>query len=57
MKTIFIVVFVIYLLGGAGVFWMHTQMPVTFGLALVRSAVWPIWIATGRPRGSRLPMD
>lgn len=48
-----------YVIGFVLVFWMHTQMPVTFGLALVRSAVWPfsfikhdLW-----PRGAPLPMD
>lgn len=30
---------------------------VTFGLALLRSLVWPIWITTGWPRGEPLPMD
>lgn len=30
---------------------------VTFGLALLRSLVWPIWITTGWPRGAPLPMD
>lgn len=31
--------------------------PVTPGLALVRAAVWPVWIATGRPEGQRAMMD
>lgn len=57
MKILLIVLAAIYLLGAGGIFWMHTQMPVTFGLALLRSAVWPIWIATGWPNGSPLPMD
>lgn len=30
---------------------------VTFGLALLRSLLWPIWIVTGWPRGEPLPMD
>ena len=30
---------------------------VTFGLALLRSLVWPVWIVTGWPRGEPLPMD
>lgn len=30
---------------------------VTFGLALLRSLVWPIWIVTGWPRGEPFPMD
>lgn len=30
---------------------------VTFGLALLRSLVWPVWITTGRPCGTPLPMD
>lgn len=46
-----------YLLGAVLVFWIHTQMPVTFGLALLRTAVWPAWIAFGWPHGTPLPMD
>lgn len=46
-----------YALGGVAVFWLHTQLPVTLGLALARSAVWPIWITTGWPHGQPLPMD
>jgi hypothetical protein len=30
---------------------------VSFGLALLRSFVWPIWITTGWPRGEQLSMD
>lgn len=51
MKAILSVLLVLYLLGAVGTFWMHTQMPVTFGLALLRSVVWPIWVTTGRPHG------
>lgn len=47
----------LYFLVAVLIFWMHTQMPVTLGLALMRSAVWPVWIMTGRPQGQRLPMD
>lgn len=42
-----------------GVFMLHViflQM-VTPGLALARAAVWPYFIATGRPHGTPLPMD
>lgn len=47
----------IYVVCGAFIFLMHTQMPVTFGLALLRSILWPIWIFTGWPSGSPLPRD
>lgn len=46
----------LYILIAVGVFAMHTQMPVTFWLALVRSLFWPVWIAGGL-RGTPLPMD
>lgn len=49
----------IYLLGFILVFVLHAlflQM-VTFELALVRSAVWPIYLTTGRPYGTPLRMD
>lgn len=48
---------VVWFAGFLLIFAMHTQMPVTFGLALLRSLVWPIWIVTGWPHGSPLPMD
>lgn len=31
--------------------------PVTLGLALLRAALWPIFLATGWPGGMRFPMD
>lgn len=27
------------------------------GLAAMRAALWPVFLATGRPRGTPLPMD
>lgn len=30
--------------------------PVTPGLALARAVLWPLYIATGQPRGSRVPI-
>lgn len=47
----------LYVVGIALVFMLHTQMPVTFGLALVRAFAWPLWILFGWPRGAPLPMD
>jgi len=49
----------IYIIGFALVFWMHTQMPATLGLALLRSAAWPVSIIRREfwPRGTPLPMD
>jgi hypothetical protein len=49
----------IYIIGIVLVFWFHIvflQM-VTPGLAMLRSAVWPIFLITGWPHGSPLPMD
>ena len=39
------------------VFVIHTQMPVTFGLAVLRSIFWPMWVLFGVPHGAPLPMD
>lgn len=49
----------IYAVGFVGVFLMHTQMPATLGLALARSAAWPISLVIGEfwPRGTPEPMD
>lgn len=52
-------VLIIYACGFFASLLMHAiylQM-VTFPLALVRSAVWPIWVATGWPHGVPMPMD
>lgn len=42
---------IVYFLGGAFTFGIQTQMPVTFGLAVLRSFIWPLWITTGIPKG------
>jgi hypothetical protein len=49
----------LYVLGFALMFVMQTQMPVTFGLALVRSAAWPVSVATRSmwPHGAPQKMD
>lgn len=47
---------VLYILIAMGVFAMHTQMPATFGLALLRSVLWPVWVCGGL-QGMRLRMD
>lgn len=57
MKTFIACVAVAYLIGALGTFWLHTQMPVTFGVALVRSFLWPAWVLTGWPHGAPMPMD
>lgn len=49
----------LYVVGFVVVFAFHLvalQM-VTPPLALLRALFWPIWFATGRPRGAPLPMD
>lgn len=56
MKYIIILATMLYVAMGLTVFAMHTQMPATLGLALLRSALWPVWMAGGL-RGVPLPMD
>lgn len=56
----FITIFALaYVPGFMAVAALHlTSLPmVTFGLAILRSAAWPLWIAFGWPHGSPLPMD
>ena len=48
---------VIYAVLVVVVFAIHTQMPVTFGLAVLRSVLWPAWVLFGVPHGAPLPMD
>lgn len=57
MKIILLLIIIIYLIGFVIIFLLHTQMPVTLGLALMRAIFWPIWVTTGWPNGSPLPMD
>lgn len=51
MRWIIGTVGALYIVGAMGIFAMHTQMPVTFGLAVLRSVLWPVWVTTGRPHG------
>jgi hypothetical protein len=56
----FLTIFVLAWLPGAlAVFILQiAALPmVTLGLAFLRAAIWPVWIATGHPHGSPLPMD
>lgn len=59
MKIAIGIIAAVYILGFVGVMWAHTQLPATFGLALLRAALWPLAIVTGRwwPHGTPLPMD
>lgn len=57
MKIVLKLVLTLYVVGAVGIFALHTQMPVTFGLAVLRSALWPVWVTTGRPQGEPLRMD
>jgi len=56
----FVTIFLLaYVPGFLAVFLLHLfalQM-VTFPLAVLRSAAWPLWIAFGWPHGTPLPMD
>lgn len=47
----------LYIAGFWGTFWLQTNLPVTFGLAVARCAVWPVYLATGWPHGTPLRMD
>lgn len=48
----------IYILGFAAVLWFNLNLgPITFGLALFRAVVWPLYVFTGIPVGQSLPMD
>lgn len=48
----------LYIVGFGAVFVFHLSQlqMVTPGLAAYRALVWPVWVATGRPRGSPVPM-
>lgn len=56
MKYAVLIAALLYVAMAMAIFAMHTQMPVTFGLAVLRSALWPLWIA-GWLKGTPLPMD
>lgn len=48
---------VLYAIVGGYVFLVNVNTgPVSFGLSLVRGALWPLWFA-GRLEGQREPMD
>ena len=48
----------IYMIFAVAVFILEAAAgPVTLGLAAERGAVWPIFLATGRPAGQRARMD
>lgn len=56
MKLLLLVFIVAYISTAVLVFTMHTQMPVTFWLAVLRSVLWPLWVM-GLLKGSPMPMD
>lgn len=56
LKYAIVAAALLYALIAIGVFALHTQMPVTFWLAVVRSALWPLWFAGGL-QGTPLAMD
>lgn len=48
----------VYLFGFIFMLWLNLASgPVTLGLAFMRALVWPIFLATGWPQGTRFPMD
>lgn len=50
---------VIYVVGFVFTFWLNMHLPVTVGLAFLRSVLWPVWLASRGKwlSGERLPMD
>jgi hypothetical protein len=59
LHTICLCILALYGFGFVACLVLHVtslQM-VTADLALFRSAVWPIWLTTGWPHGTPLPMD
>lgn len=59
MNYLIAVAVVVYISGFVIMFAITTQLPNTFGLALLRSACWPASIVMREivPRGAPLPMD
>ncbi len=58
ISTLFWILMGSYALGAGYTFAEQRSLGmVTFRLALVRVAIWPVYWLTGRPRGTRLPMD
>ena len=58
MKTILMSAAAIYAAGFFLVFSFEVSIgPVTPGLAVLRAAVWPVYAATGWPRGQTARMD
>lgn len=53
------VLIAIYLLGFAFVFFINANLNgmITLPLCLLRALLWPLWLLTGHPHGSLLPMD
>ena len=50
---------IVYIVGFLFTFWVFSRMGglISFGLCLMRAAVWPIFWTIGWPSGERLPMD
>lgn len=59
MKCLIGILFTIYVLGAAGMFAIHMQLPVTMGLAIVRALCWPVSVIARElvPRGTPQRMD
>lgn len=57
MLLISVIGIVAYVIVACVVLMMQSQLPVMFPLAVIRSAIWPVYLLTGWPRGEPLPMD
>lgn len=58
MKIALIALGLLYVMGFILMFWIQTQTPATLGLALARSAAWPVSLVLHRewPTGARQPI-
>lgn len=58
MKDLLVGVF-IYALGFGAVLFIERWdgTPATWGLSLARAVLWPLYLFTGIPKGTRYPMD
>lgn len=53
MRVALVAISVVYIFGFTAAFVLNTQLPVTPGLLLARSALWPVWVGGGL-KGERM---
>lgn len=57
METFFVWVLIAYLLGFIVTIWALLDTPATRSLVFLRAGVWPYYWITGKPTGTKFPMD